>query len=132
SEGEVPFTELPQMGGNEVMRGYLPGRFVGKYAVAVTGTYRYPVWSLLDAEIYGSIGNAFGTPDEVNGNPIVGDGSQRFSVKRLYAAGGIGLRTNLDRDTALSILFGLGTNRFDSPDFGIDSIRFTFGVTQGF
>ncbi len=131
-EGDVPFTELPQMGGNEVMRGYLPGRFIGKYAVALTGTYRYPVWSLLDAEIFGSIGNTFGTPDEVNDVDITGDGSQRFSFKHLYAAGGIGLRTNLDRDTALSILFGLGTNRFDSDDFGIDSIRFTFGVSQGF
>ncbi len=130
-EGDVPFTELPQMGGNEVMRGYLPGRFIGKYAVAVTGSYRYPVWSLIDAEIFGSIGNAFGTPEEVNDVPITGDGSQRFSFKRLYAAGGIGLRTNLARDTALNILFGLGTSRFDT-EFGIDSIRFTFGVTQGF
>ena len=130
-EGDVPFTELPQMGGNEVMRGYLPGRFVGKYAIAITGSYRYPVWSLIDAEIFGSIGNTFGTPDEVNDVDIVNDGSQRFSFKRLYAAGGIGLRTNLARDTALSILFGLGTSRFDT-DFGIDSIRFTFGVTQGF
>ena len=69
-DGDVPFTELPQMGGNEVMRGFLTGRFIGKYAVALTGTYRYPVWSLIDAEIFGSIGNAFGTPDEVNGVPI--------------------------------------------------------------
>ena len=131
-DDDVPFTELPQMGGPEIMRGYLPGRFIGKYAVALTGTYRYPVWSLLDAEVFGSIGNAFGTPDEVNDVEITGDGSQRFSFNHLYAAGGIGLRTNLDRDVALSILFGLGTNRFDSEDFGIDSIRFTFGVTQGF
>ncbi|MEM7679333.1 MAG: hypothetical protein AAF449_25450, partial [Myxococcota bacterium] len=94
TDRDIPFTELPQMGGNEIMRGYLPGRFVGKYAVALTGTYRYPVWSLIDAEIFGSVGNAFGTPSEVNGVRIMGDGSQRFSVEHLYAAGGIGLRTN--------------------------------------
>ena len=130
-DDDVPFTELPQMGGNEVMRGYLPGRFLGKYAVAVTGSYRYPVWSLIDAEIFGSVGNVFGVPDEVNDVDITGAGSQKFSFKKLYAAGGIGLRTNLDRDTALTIMFGLGTRRFDT-DFGIDSIRVTFGVTQGF
>ena len=132
SETDVPFTELPQLGGNEVMRGYLPRRFIGKNAVALTGTYRYPVWSLLDAEVFGSIGNTFGAPDVVDGVAIVGDGSQKFSFKRLYAAGGIGLRTNVDRDASLSILFGVGTKRFDSDDFGVDSIRITFGVTQGF
>ncbi len=117
---QIPFTELPALGGLETMRGYLGRRFVGDSTFEATFSYRYPVWSLLDAEVFASLGNAF-------------DGHlQKLSPKRMYFNSGLSLRTNLDRDVAFNILIAVGTNRLDQEDVVVDSVRFAFGVTQGF
>ncbi len=128
---EVPFTELASLGGLESMRGFLPRRFVGDSAVFGTLSYRYPVWSMIDAEVFSSVGNVFD------------DRLQGFALTRLYLNSGIGLRTNLDRDVALTFMFAVGSNRFDGlptrpdlaqteRDFRIESYRVVFGLTQGF
>ncbi len=128
---EVPFTELASLGGLESMRGFLPRRFVGDSAVFGTLSYRYPVWSLIDAEVFTSVGNVF--DDRLRG----------FALKRLYLNSGVGLRTNLDRDVAVTFMFAFGSNRFDGlptrpdlpqseRDFQIESYRVVFGLTQGF
>ncbi len=117
---QVPFTELAALGGLETMRGYLQNRFLGDSAFVSTLSYRYPVWSLLDAELFASLGNVF-------------DGHYRdFSFRKMYLNGGLGLRTTVDREVALMILFAVGTNRLDQDDVTVDSFRFTFGITQGF
>ncbi len=87
----VPFTELPALGGLETMRGYLPRRFVGDSVVEATLSYRYPVWSLLHAELFAGIGNAY------NGYLGIGkEDAEDFSFKRLYFDAGFGLRTSFD------------------------------------
>ncbi len=102
------------------MRGYLARRFVGESSIFATLSYRYPVWSLLEAEAFASLGNAY-------------DGHLRdFSFKRMYLTGGIGLRTTIQRDVGLTVLVALGTNRLDQEDLTVDSVRFTFGFYQGF
>lgn len=116
----VPFTELPALGGMETMRGYLPRRFVGDSTFSAAASYRYPIWSLLDAELFMAVGNAF-------------DGHyEDFHLDHLYLNGGLSLRTSLAQDTGLTILWAGGTNRLDSERVRIDSVRFTIGVVQGF
>jgi hypothetical protein len=116
----VPFTELPALGGLETMRGYLPRRFVGDSTFSAAASYRYPIWSLLDAELFVGLGNAF-------------DGHyEDFHPDHLYLNGGLSIRTSLAQDTGLTILWAGGTNRLDSDRVRVDSVRFTVGVVQGF
>ena len=116
----VPFTELAALGGLESMRGYLQRRFVGDSSIFGTLSYRYPVWSLIDAEVFASAGNVFN-------ERLAG-----FAFDKLYLSTGIGLRTSIARDTGVTFMFALGSNRFDSDDFEIDSVRVVFGLVQGF
>lgn len=119
----IPFTELAALGGMETMRGFLPRRFVGDSAFMATASYRYPIWSLLDAELFASIGNVF-------------DGYlSGWSFERQNLSTGISLRTSFTRDSSLQILFAVGTNRFEESEndnFKVDSIRFAFGYVRGF
>ena len=121
--GPIPFTELPNLGGLEDMRGFLPWRFIGDSVFMISGSYRYPIWSLLDAELFAGVGNAF-------------DGRYRgFSWERLHLNGGLSLRTNISRETSLQLLVAVGTRRFEETEtdnLEIDSFRFAFGVAQGF
>jgi len=119
----IPFTELPALGGMETMRGFLQRRFVGDSAFMATASYRYPIWSLLDAEIFASVGNVF-------------DGHYSgWSFERQALSSGISLRTSFTRDSSLQILFAVGTNRFEESEndnFKVDSVRFAFGYVKGF
>ncbi len=116
----VPITELPSLGGDEVLRGFLRGRFRGESAVAATLSYRYPIWILLDAELFAAVGNAF---------DAWLDG---FRWDRLSLGAGMALRMGLSRDTSVDMLVGFGTNTFGAPDFRVESGRFSLGVNHGF
>lgn len=119
----IPFTELTALGGLETMRGFLNRRFVGDSAFSATASYRYPIWSMLDAELFASVGNVF-------------DGYYSgWALKRQSLSSGISLRTTLTREASLQMLFAVGTNRFEEAsddNFKVDSIRFAFGYVQGF
>lgn len=118
----VPFTERLVLGGPEYLRGFLEGRFRGDSAFVATLDYRYPIWVLLDANIFVSMGNVF--PGRF------GD----FNVKRMVLSYGFGLRTNTSRDLSFDLLLAFGTNRFERWDehLSVDNVRFVFGVNQGF
>jgi outer membrane protein assembly factor BamA len=134
---EIPFTELASLGGLDTMRGFLAGRFLGDSTLEATLSYRYPVWSILDAEIFTGVGNAFEGHYGID-EGIDGGTNARFSFERLYFNAGIGLRTTFARDSAIQILLAFGTNRFDGGDgdggqgLELDSVRFVFGFVEGF
>jgi hypothetical protein len=117
----VPFTELANLGGLELMRGFLAGRLLGPSALEATLQYRYPVWSFVDAEVFSSVGNVF-------------EGHLRgFALKRLFLCWGLSLRSKLSRETSLGVTMAFGSNRFDeSPFRPADSFRFFFGLNEGF
>lgn len=117
---EVPITEQVIGGGEEVLRGFLPGRFRGDTMFAATIDYRYPIWALIDANFFLGVGNAFG--------PFF----EGFAWKRLVMSGGFALRTSLSRETSLDLVIGFGTNRFEESTFQVDSVRFSFGANHGF
>jgi hypothetical protein len=116
----LPIIELPSLGGDEVMRGFLRGRFRGESAVAATVSYRYPIWILLDAELFVAVGNAFDAWLE------------GFRWDRLALGAGMALRMGLSRDTSVDMLLGFGTNTFGASDFRVESGRFSLGVNHGF
>jgi len=119
-DNEIPFTELASLGGTELMPAYFPGRMLGESAFESTLIYRYPVWSLLDAQFFAGVGNAF---DEYL------DG---FAFDKLFLNFGGGLRSNQSRNVVFELLLGFGTNRLDSDTIEIDNIRFVLGTAIGF
>jgi outer membrane protein assembly factor BamA len=116
----IPFFELPSLGGDEKMRGFISGRFRGNSVFLVTAEYRYPVWALLDASVFVSGGNAFGS---------YLDG---LRLDRLFLSWGLGLRSNMARDVSFDMLLAFGTNRIDSEDIELAHVHFVFGVSTGF
>jgi hypothetical protein len=134
---EIPFTELASLGGIDTMRGYLAGRFLGDSTLDMTLSYRYPVWSILDAEIFAGVGNAFEGHYGID-EGFDGSTPARFSFERLFFNAGIGLRTTFARDSGITLLLAFGTNRFDGGDgdggegLELDSVRFAFGFVEGF
>jgi hypothetical protein len=121
SGGPIPFTELPTIGGNELLRGFYSGRFRNQGVFAATLQYRYPIWIYVDSEIFAGVGNAF--PGHLQG---LGPGT-------LYLSYGCGLRTTFSREVSFIATAAAGTRRFDDPSFRtLDTTRFVFGAIHGF
>jgi hypothetical protein len=116
---EVPFTELVQLGGDQAMRGFRPGRLMGRSAAVATFEYRYPIWATLDGAFTVACGNVF---DE----HLDGFDPDRF---RLSFTGGI--RTAGERDHSFDILMGAGTETFEEGT-ELNSMRLVIGATRHF
>ena len=118
----IPITERIVLGGSEHLRGFLEGWFRGDSALVTTLDYRYPVHTLVDANLFFSLGNVF-----------VGR-FEALHAKRLAASWGVGLRTNASREVSFDLLVAFGTNRLEhwDADFQIDSVRVVAGINQGF
>ncbi len=118
---QLPVTELVQVGGAEQMRGFREGHFHGESALALTASYRYPIWSFLDADIFAGLGNVF---------------LGRFAgiqVERMVLSWGVGLRSNTSRDASFDLMVGFGSNQLQHWDnFELASVRMLFGINQGF
>lgn len=118
---EIPFWELPMLGGNDWMRGFLNGRLRGPTTVTAALEYRYPCWIFLDAELFSEVGNAFG--ERFDG----------FAPERLFLSYGFALRSNLAPQTPVGLTVAFASNRFDSPAFRLlDVTRFTVGVSHAY
>ena len=117
--GVIPFTELVSLGGTEPMRGLYPGRLYDRSSAVVDLSYRWPIWIWLDGSIHNEFGNVFG--------PHL-DG---FRVERLRWSGSIGIESKGTPDSQFQLLFGLGSETFESGG-KIDSLRIVAGATSGF
>jgi len=116
----IPFYELPYLGGNDQMKGFLRRRFMGENALALNLEYRYPIASLLDASVFASVGNTFrdlGTWD----------------ISNNYLSYGLALEIGTDRVSSFEAILGWGSNRFDDPSFDpFNQFRLSIGVNRGF
>lgn len=119
ADGTIPFTELATLGGYERMRGFLPGRMLGRSAASVTLAYQWPVWSFLDGEIEAATGNVFGAR------------LRDFDAGKLRFSGAVGLRTLAVPESELELLVGFGTETFASG-MGLESVRCVLGATHAF
>lgn len=86
--GDVPFTHMGKLGGDNVMRGLFDGRFRDKSLMALQGELRFPLFWRLRGVGFANAGQVFG--------------SEPFVVSPAWTAGG-GLRLELD-ETAHSTL----------------------------
>ena len=80
----VPFMDLPILGGDHLLRGYYKGRFRDKDLTLLEAEYRIPVWWRFDAVAFVGVGQV---ADTVSG----------LDFKSLHAAAGAGLRFRISR-----------------------------------
>lgn len=117
--GEVPFTELVDLGDMGPLKGFVQGFVIGESAAAASVEYEWPIWVWLDGTIHAALGNAFGR-DFAGFDLEAG----RFST-------GLGVRTVDERDHAFNLLIAFGTEPLrDGAE--LDSVRFVFGGTRVF
>jgi hypothetical protein len=119
-DAAVPIPELPALGGLELMRGFISGRFRGDSTLVATVDYRYPVWLHADATVFVEAGNAFGPHLE------------GFGPGRVHLAWGIGLRTHRSRSWSWDVLLAFGTSRLDGPSVGLEQVQLVLGLNRGF
>lgn len=99
--GEVPFYDLPMMGGDNKMRGYYQGAYRDKVLVDAQVEYRMPVW------------NIFGITAWV-GTGRVADSYGDLSLDgfKISYGGGIRIRVDTKNNTNLRLDFGFGQYGF--------------------
>jgi hypothetical protein len=62
SEGNIPFSELPRLGGTTRLRGYTAGQFRDETAYAATLQYNYPIQHYIHGALYvdaGQVGRSY-------------------------------------------------------------------------
>lgn len=79
SAGDVPLRELPRLGGNQIMRGMIQGRYRDKNTIAFQSEYRKSLNRFLKIAVFGSSG-------------IVSNQIRDISIHDAHYGYGIGLR----------------------------------------
>lgn len=89
---EVPFTELPRLGGSNLLRGYVAGRFRDRLAAVGQVRYLWPALSWLAPSIFVDAGRVWASYDELSLRGMrVGFGGGI----EVYGRGGLALRAEL-------------------------------------
>ena len=115
----LPFTELASLGGDGPMRGYYPGRLVGRSAAAASLHYVWPIGPWLGGNLEAAVGNVWG------------EHLQGFQLRQLRFSGDIGLSSLTAGDYPMELLFGVGSETFEHGGT-IDSFRAALSVNHGF
>jgi hypothetical protein len=93
--GDVPFTLMPQLGGDAIMRGHFSGRFRDRAYSAVQAEYRFPIWWRVGAATFASAGQ------------VASSFQDQFRAPIRWAAGG-GMRFALSREERLNVRIDYG------------------------
>lgn len=97
-QGEVPFNQLAQLGGDRLMRGYYLGRFRDKHAIAAQVEYRILPFAFskrLGASVFAAAG-------------AVAPEFNSFAARNIKATAGVGLRYLLFPKKDIYIRFDVG------------------------
>ena len=101
--GSVPFPWLSLLGGSSIMRGFIQGRYRDKHAIFFQMEYRVPLfWRL-------SVAGFVGYGD-------VADKLNRFRLIDFKAAGGLGIRLRVNRESGTNVRLDFG---FAEGNFGV-------------
>lgn len=98
-EDEIPFVELPRLGGVHDLRGYLTDRFRDKLAGVATAEYRYPIHQLISGKLFVDAGNVGQNPNQLIG-------SSPFAAWKVGAGGGLLLHTEEDVLLSIDLAYG--------------------------
>jgi len=110
--GQVPFYDLPALGGGSIMRGYYEGRYRDLNAFAGQVEYRRDLWWRLGMVLFAGVGEVFGSEEN------------NFAFSRLQYSLGGGLRFLFDTAQHINLRVDLG--------FGKDSNGIYFGLEEAF
>lgn len=58
-DGNIPYADLPTLGGSQRLRGYHRGGLRGEGALLLSGEYRYPIWDTWNAFLFWDEGQVF-------------------------------------------------------------------------
>ncbi len=116
---EIPFVELPSLGGLEPMRAFKTYRFIDRSWLVTQASYQWPIWPELDGRLEAALGNVFGPR------------YQGFDPDLLRGSFALGVETTGSRDLAFQVLFGIGT-RTIRDGFGVEKLRFVAGTSSEF
>ncbi len=117
--GEVPFTELPDLGGSGPLRGFRTGRLRGESVASVVAQYSWPIWSYLDALIHVGVGDVY-------------DGRfENFALDRMRMSFGIGFGAIHSLDHRFDFTLAWGTEPIGAG-MKVTSTRVTVGATLEF
>ncbi|WP_338769221.1 hypothetical protein WAF17_09395 [Bernardetia sp. ABR2-2B] len=106
----TPLLELAPLGGNELMRGYIQGRFIDNNVIATQAEYRFPILEPIGMVIFGSIGQVYNSVSELN-------------LSNLKTGYGAGIRFQLSKAERLNLRFDIAKG---------DNLNFYFGVAEAF
>ena len=112
SAGNVPFHQMPLIGGTRRLRGYLEGKYSDKNLVVLQSEYRFPIFKRFGAVVFGGLGEVASTP--------WGD----WSFKNVRYNYGAGLRFLLDPVQGINIRADYG--------FGYKSKGFYLTIGEAF
>jgi len=118
-DGEVPFSELIQMGGDDVMASLQQGHLRDRSSISARLDYRWPVWTWLDGWMFATAGNVFGA--QLDG----------FDPELMRMSFGFGLRTANPADHRFQFMVAAGTDPLGEGG-AISSVRVVLGTTSGF
>lgn len=96
TSGDVPFARMPQLGGQNLLRGYYQGRYRDRQYVAAQAEYRTPMWRRMGLAAFGGAGEVA---------PRLG----ALTLDGMHAAGGVGLRVLLNRQERLALRLDYGS-----------------------
>ena len=96
---DAPFYLMPQLGNDQMMRGYYTGRYRDKNLMAAQAELRYRFYSRLGVVAFAGAGNVYGI--------------QKFDIGRFKPSYGAGLRYffDINRDLSVRFDYGIGEQR---------------------
>jgi outer membrane protein assembly factor BamA len=95
TDGDVPFYELAQMGGDSKMRGYYMGAYRDHVLVDAQVEYRAPIWNIFGATAWVGTGR-------------VADSYRDLSLNGFHLSYGGGLRIRVDSKNNTNLRFDMG------------------------
>ncbi len=110
SDGRAPLIELAALGGDQLMRGYYQGRYLGNNMLAAQAEYRFSIYQPFGMVFFGSAGQVYDSNIDLN-------------LDNLRLAYGLGFRFTLVKSENLNIRFDIAKG---------ENINFYFGVAEAF
>ncbi|MDD9937954.1 MAG: BamA/TamA family outer membrane protein, partial [Myxococcales bacterium] len=109
---EIPFTDMPALGGARLLRGYRTDRFRGRFTTLATAEYRYPIQERIAGYLFVDAGRAHADVDDLSlSDPRIGYGMGIATYTLKFALLRLQLATSIDGGFA----FHLRLNVTDEP-----------------
>ncbi len=111
SSGDIPFYQLPNIAGQNGLRGIEAGKFIDRLRYSFQAEYRFPVWNRFGGVVFAGAGQSFSSHADLLDN--------------IKLVGGVGLRFMLDTNNRLNMRLDIG---FDDDG----DVKFYFNIREAF